>query len=95
MTPELDKTLRTAEHGKHMVNVDSLVTVTDASRIGVSALARRAEAGEDVAILNKGRPTAVFVGIDRLRYLSDLEERVAAREDLLKKIAELIPVVTS
>ena len=52
----------------------SLMTVTEAHKIGVSRLVRDVEAGQDVILLRHGKPVAAVVGMARLQHWDDLTE---------------------
>ena len=51
----------------------SVVSVSEATALGVAGLVRAAEQGEDVFVSRRGRPVAVMVSVDRLDRLRDLE----------------------
>ena len=50
-----------------------VVSVSEATALGVAGLVREAEQGEDVFVSRRGRPVAVMVSVDRLDRLRDLE----------------------
>jgi prevent-host-death family protein len=50
-----------------------VVSVSEATALGVAGLVRAAEQGEDVFVSRRGRPVAVMVSVDRLDRLRDLE----------------------
>jgi antitoxin (DNA-binding transcriptional repressor) of toxin-antitoxin stability system len=56
------------------VDVDRLITVTEASNKGVSRLAADAEAGEDWILLRGGKPVAGVIGFEKLRRFTALEQ---------------------
>ena len=51
----------------------SVLSVSDATALGVAGLVRAAEQGEDVFVSRRGRPVAVMVSVDRLDRLRDRE----------------------
>jgi antitoxin (DNA-binding transcriptional repressor) of toxin-antitoxin stability system len=66
------------------VDVDRLITVTEASNKGVSRLAADAEAGEDWILLRGGKPIAGVIGFEKLRRftaLEKLEQRFNAQQE--------------
>ena len=66
-----------------MVKVDtrSLLSISQASKRGVSRLVRDAERGQEPILLRNNRPVAAVVSIDRLQELEDARDLalVAAR----------------
>ena len=50
-----------------------VVSVSEATALGVAGLVRKAEQGEDVFVSRRGRPVAVMVSVDRLDRLRVLE----------------------
>ena len=50
-----------------------VVSVSEATALGVAGLVREAEQGEDVFVSRRGRPVAVMVSVERLERLRDLE----------------------
>ena len=57
-----------------IVDTADLVSITDASRAGVSALVRAAEAGHEQVLLRNNKPVAAVVGIKRLEELQQLQD---------------------
>lgn len=53
-----------------------LISVTEAGRLGVSALVKVAESGEQRVLMRNNRPVAAVVGIEALERIEDLEERL-------------------
>lgn len=49
------------------------ITVTDAAALGVPALVRGAEEGDDVLVTRRGAPVAYVVGVERIARLNRLE----------------------
>ncbi|MGI8913737.1 MAG: prevent-host-death family protein [Chloroflexota bacterium] len=56
------------------VDTSALISVSEASKIGVSALVREAEAGHVHVVLRNNRPIAAVVGIGRLEEIERLED---------------------
>ena len=54
-------------------DVSRMMSVSEATALGVAGLVREAEQGEDVVVSRRGRPIAVMVSIDRLERLRELE----------------------
>ena len=50
-----------------------VVSVSEATALGVAGLVREAEQGEDVFVSRRGRPVAVMLSVERLDRLRDLE----------------------
>ena len=57
-----------------IVDTADLVSITDASKAGVSALVRAAEEGHDQIVLRNNKPVAAVVSIERLEQLQRLED---------------------
>ena len=57
-----------------MVETADLISVTDASQLGVSALVREAEEGRERIVLRNNKPVAAVVSIERFEELQRLEE---------------------
>ncbi len=60
-----------------LVDTDDLISIANASKVGISALVRDAEEGRDRVVLRNNRPVAAVVGIERL------EQWKRAEDDLL------------
>lgn len=56
------------------VDTADLISVTEANRVGLSALVRDAEAGRDHVVLRNNKPVAAVVGMRRYEALQDLED---------------------
>ncbi len=52
-----------------LVDTADLISISDASKIGLSALVREAEAGHEQVVLRNNRPVAAVVSIRRLEQL--------------------------
>jgi prevent-host-death family protein len=50
-----------------------VLSVSEATALGVAGLVREAELGEDVFVSRRGRPVAVMVSVERLEGLRKLE----------------------
>jgi prevent-host-death family protein len=61
-----------------MPTLDSkdLISVTDAGKVGVSALVKAAERGEQRVLMKNNKPVAAVVGIEALERIEELEERL-------------------
>ncbi len=56
-----------------MVDTDGLISITEASKMGVAALVREVEHGRDRVLLRNSKPVAAMVSIERLNEWEDLE----------------------
>ena len=56
------------------IDTSSLISVSEADKIGVSTLVRDAEAGLDRVVLQNDRPVAAVVGIGRIEEIERLED---------------------
>lgn len=56
-----------------IVDTADLVSITDASKAGVSALVRAAEEGHEQILLRNNKPVAAVVGFQRLEELQQLQ----------------------
>lgn len=72
-----------------LVQTDDLISIANASKIGVSALVREAEEGRDRIVLRNNRPVAAVVSIDRL------ERWQQAEDDLLDIALVAVRMATS
>ena len=57
-----------------MIDTADLLSISDASKLGVSGLVREAEAGHEQVLLRNNKPVAAIVGIRRLEQLQQLQE---------------------
>ena len=57
-----------------VVDTADLISITDANKIGVSALIRKAEEGHEQVVLRNNRPVAAVVSMKRLEQLQELED---------------------
>ncbi len=57
-----------------LVDTDDLVSISEANKLGVSALIRAAEAGHDRVVLRNNKPVAAVVSIERLEQLQRLHD---------------------
>ncbi len=60
-----------------VVDTDNLISLTDASKRGLSALVRDAEGGTDQIVMRNNRAVAAVVSIARLERLQRLEDDFA------------------
>lgn len=51
-----------------IVETHDLISIANASKLGVSALVRSAEEGRDRIVLRNNRPVAAVIGIERLEH---------------------------
>ena len=56
-----------------MVSTDGLISISEASKIGIAALVRDVENGRDHVLLRNSKPVAAMVSIGRLEEWEDLE----------------------
>ena len=63
------------------------VTVTEASRLGISDLIRRAGAGNDIVVERHGTPVAAVVGLARFAELEELEHDLRSTALVLSRLA--------
>ncbi len=57
-----------------LVDTADLISISDASKLGVSALVREAEAGHEQVVLRNNKPVAAVVSMKRLEQLQQLQE---------------------
>ena len=57
-----------------LVDTADLISISDANKLGVSALIREAEAGHDQVVLRNNKPVAAVVSMKRLEQLQQLQE---------------------
>jgi prevent-host-death family protein len=58
------------------VDTKELISVTEAGRLGISALVKAAEQGEQRVLMKNNKPVAAVVGIETLERAEELEERI-------------------
>jgi len=63
------------------------VTVTEASRLGVSDLVRRASQGHDIVVEKHGTPVAAVISLARFEQLEDLEADLRSAALVLSRLA--------
>ena len=59
-----------------VIDTKDLISISEASKIGLSALVNAAERGEQRVLLRNGKPAAALVSIDALERSEELEERL-------------------
>lgn len=59
-----------------VVDTADLMSVTDANKVGISALVKAAERGERRILVRNNKPVAALIGIDSLERAEELEERL-------------------
>ena len=57
-----------------LIDTADLISISDASKLGVSGLVREAEAGHERVVLRNNKPVAAVVSIGRLTQLQQLED---------------------
>lgn len=57
-----------------VVNTTDLISISDASKLGISAIIRAAEAGREQVVLRNNKPVAAIVSIHRLDELEQLQD---------------------
>lgn len=78
------------DRGGIEADIDNLISVSEASRLGVSALARRVEAGDDLILLRHGKPAAAVVGIDTMRAIDRAEQLQIVQAFLMRAANEIV-----
>jgi antitoxin (DNA-binding transcriptional repressor) of toxin-antitoxin stability system len=58
------------------VDTKELISVSEAGKIGLSALVKAAERGEQRVLMRNNKPIAAVIGIDALERTEELEERL-------------------
>ena len=58
------------------VDTKDLISVSEASKIGISGLVKAAERGEQRVVIRNGKPVAAVVSIESLQRAEELEERL-------------------
>ena len=58
------------------LELKELISVTEAGRLGISALVKAAEQGEQRVLMKNNKPVAAVVGIETLERAEELEERI-------------------
>ncbi|HSS43321.1 MAG TPA: hypothetical protein VLK37_12325 [Solirubrobacterales bacterium] len=58
------------------LDTKELISVTEAGRLGISALVKVAERGEQRVLMKNNKPVAAVVGIEALERNEELEERI-------------------
>jgi antitoxin (DNA-binding transcriptional repressor) of toxin-antitoxin stability system len=58
------------------VDTNDLISVTEAGKLGISALVKAVERGEKPVIMRNNKPVAAFVAIDALEEAEAREERL-------------------
>ena len=59
-----------------IVDTADLISISEASKLGISGLIREAEAGREQVVLRNNRPVAAVISISRLEQLQQLEDDV-------------------
>ncbi len=57
-----------------LIDTSDLMSISEASKLGVSGLIREAEKGHEPVLLRNNKPIAAVVSIKRLDQLEELEE---------------------
>jgi len=56
------------------IDTDDLLSITDATKLGISGLVHRAERGHEPVLLRNNKPVAAVMGMARFEQLQHLEE---------------------
>src|SRR3954453_9977277 len=57
-----------------LIETDDLISISDANRLGVSALIRDAEEGRQRLVLRNNKPVAVVMSVERFEQLQQLQD---------------------
>ncbi len=57
-----------------LVGTEDLISISEANKLGVSALIREAEEGHDRIVLRNNKPVAVVMGVKRFEQWQQLQE---------------------
>ena len=57
-----------------LVDTADLISISDANKLGLSALIREAEAGHEQVVLRNNKPVAAVISVKRLEELQRLQE---------------------
>ena len=57
-----------------LIDSGDLISISEANKLGVSALIRQAEAGHEQVLVRNSKPVAVVISMKRLEELQQLEE---------------------
>jgi len=58
------------------IDTADLLSISDANKLGVSGLVRRAESGRGYMLLRNNKPVAAMMSVTRLEQLQELEENL-------------------
>jgi antitoxin (DNA-binding transcriptional repressor) of toxin-antitoxin stability system len=59
-----------------MIDTKELISISDAGKVGISALVKAAERGEQRVLMRNSKPVAAVVSIGTLERAEELEERL-------------------
>ncbi len=59
-----------------MIDTKELISISDAGKVGISALVKAAERGEQRVLMRNSKPVAAVVSIGTLERTEELEERL-------------------
>ena len=59
-----------------LVETDDFISISDANRLGVSALIREAEEGRQQLVLRINKPVAVVMSVERFEQLQQLQDEL-------------------
>ncbi len=59
-----------------IIDTADLLSISDASRLGVSRLVHEAEAGHEQVLLRNNKPIAAVIGMKRLEELQQMQEEL-------------------
>jgi prevent-host-death family protein len=57
-----------------LVETADLISISEASKLGISALVREAESGHERVVMRNNKPVAAVVSMKRLQQLQQLQE---------------------
>jgi prevent-host-death family protein len=57
-----------------LIETEDLISISDANKLGVSALVREAEEGHDRIVLRNNKAVAVVMSVERFERLQQLQE---------------------
>jgi prevent-host-death family protein len=57
-----------------LVDTDDLISISDANKLGVSALVREAEEGHDKIVLRNNKAVAVVMSVERYEQFQQLQD---------------------
>jgi len=58
------------------IDTTDLISISDASKLGVSSLIRQAELGHDRVVFRNNKPVAAVISMERLGQIQELQEEL-------------------